>query len=426
MKATLKIASAIASAAMIAAPANGTATLETIDPVPTAQVAYETEAPEVPLSAESVNSADIAAEAGAIAADDLMTSETASIEDPCYDGGIKVTTEEKVYYVKPGEQKLYGDTVITYSHFQEVTEVKDGRYISLSGWTPSDGDWSYRFNLEEVQYGSSGKLPFTVEHDGVAIGTPIACYYGELESNGFTFTGEAITVSPAPNCTYVYSDGWCAMILNSVTYPEWKYSGGNGLFPDYADYHLAAYGGDHWVIATSNAPEITYGGEEQTFSDIDDVVTALKAYAQPFCGISDPHYGGIEWATKAVEDWDDNAAILSGKLNGTPFTIEIDNIDPLGFSGECDWSGVFVPSDFVTHQNDSILHWCNYAISVDAKSNVCVVNTQTGESRSFQLEGPANADTSVFLITVTDGKHGNAFTARPELVEFVYALDMMG
>ena len=423
MKTTLRIASAIASAAMIAAPANGTATLEAIDPAPTAQVVYEAETPEVPLSTESVNSTDITAEAGAIATDDLKVSGTADIEDPCYNGGIATT--EKTYYVRPGDQKLYGEHVFTFSHFQMITEVIDGKFITLSGWTPTYGDWRYCFEEQDAKCSIAGTLPFTVEHDGVAIGMPIACYYGELESDGFTFTGEAITVSPAPNCTYVYSDGWSAMILNSVTYPEWKYSGGNGLFPDYADYHLAAYGGDHWVIATSDAPEITYGGEEETFSDIDDVIAALKAYTQPLCGISDPHYGGIEWAAKAVEDWDDNAAILSGKLNGTPFTIEIDNIDPLGFSGECDWSGVFVPSDFVTHQNDSILHWCNYAISVDAKSNVCVVNTQTGESRSFQLEGPADANTSVFLITVTDGKHGNAFTARPELVEFVYALDMM-
>jgi hypothetical protein len=421
MKATLKIASTIVSAAMIAAPANGTATLKTIDPVPTAQVVYETETPEIPLSAESVNMADITAEAGTIAADDLMTSETASIEEPCYDGGV---TTKKVYFVKPGDQKAYADRVLTFSHFQEVTEVKDGRYVTLTGWTPSNGDWSYSFSIEEVQYGSTGTVPFSVEMDGTAIGMPIACYSEGLCQDGFTFTG-TVSISPAPNCTYIMGSDWNAMILNSETYPEWKHSGGNGLFPDYGKYHLAAYGGDHWVIATSDAPEITYGGEEQTFSDIDDVVAALKAFAQPFCGISDPHYGGIEWAAKAVEDWEDNAAILSGKLNGTPFTIEIDNIDPLGFSGECDWSGVFVPSDFVTRQNDSILHWCNYAINIDAESNVCVVNTQTGESRSFQLEGPANANTSVFLITVTDGKHGNAFTARPELVEFVYALDMM-
>ena len=80
-----------------------------------------------------------------------------------------------------------------------------------------------------------------------------------------------------------------------------------------------------------------------------------------------------------------------------------------------------MPADFVTRQNDSTLYHEQYAINI-VGNDVCIVNTATDVRRNVSLDNKYHMDSTVCVLTLTDGKHAKCVTLRPELISFMYAI----
>ncbi|MDO4729962.1 MAG: hypothetical protein Q4A96_02060 [Candidatus Saccharibacteria bacterium] len=342
------------------------------------------------------------------------------------------------YYVKPGDQTVYGQFVIDWKDFQFVTETYDNGLTTLSGHLLDEGDWEFSF--DEANHCCKGDdfAPLTWHDDGFAIGMPIAAHKGETTVDGWTFKAEGrVSYCPGPGTTFVYGDGWEALVLDYRHYAEWKYAEWQNTFADYEKYALVAYGNDSWVIATDGAPAIVAEGEEveettvsSEVSETKEIYTVIDKISKnitPMTGVSDPKYGAIEWSEYIREDSqgaDGSVYWLDGELNGHQFSIEIDSVDaPLGFTENHTWSAAIVPADYVNYHDVSILHYGKYTINVQ-RNNVNVVEGETGETHSFNLEGNACQDTAVVLATISDGKHAKCVTFRPELISVIYALGL--
>lgn len=340
------------------------------------------------------------------------------------------------YYVKPGDQTVRGNFVIDWNDFQFVTEVTEGSTTTLSGHLLDDGDWTFTFDTANSCYKGDDFAPLTWHDDGVAIGMPIAAHKGETAIDGWVFkTDGRVAYCPAAGTTYVHGDNWDAIILDYRHYAEWKYAEWQNTFADYEKYALVAYGNDSWVIATDGAPAIVVEGEEieettassevAETKEIYTVIDKISKNITPMTGVSDPKYGAIKWSEYIREDTQSAGGSvywLDGEFNGHQFSIEIDSIDaPLGFTENHTWSAAIVPTDYVNCHDVSILHYGKYDINV-LRNNVNVVDSETGETHSFNLEGNACQDTAVVLATISDGKHAKCVTFRPELIGIVYAL----
>lgn len=342
------------------------------------------------------------------------------------------------YYVKPGDQTVYGQFVIDWKDFQFVTETYDNGLTTLSGHLLDEGDWEFSF--DEANHCCKGDdfAPLTWHDDGFAIGMPIAAHKGETTVDGWTFKAEGrVSYCPGPGTTFVYGDGWEALVLDYRRYAEWKYAEWQNTFADYQKYALVAFGNDSWVIATDGAPAIVAEGEEveettvsSEVSETKEIYTVIDKISKnitPMTGVSDPKYGAIEWSEYIREDSqgaDGSVYWLDGELNGHQFSIEIDSIDaPLGFTENHTWTAAIVPADYVNYHDVSILHYGKYTINVQ-RNNVNVVDGETGETHSFNLEGNACQDTAVVLATISDGKHAKCVTFRPELISVIYALGL--
>lgn len=341
------------------------------------------------------------------------------------------------YYVKPGDQTVRDNFVIDWKDFQFVTEVTEGSTITLSGHLLDEGDWTFAFDTVNNCYKGDDFAPLTWRDDGVAIGMPIAAHMGETTVDGWTFKAEGrVSYCPGPGTTFVYGDGWEALVLDYRHYAEWKYAAHQNTFADYEKYALVAYGNDSWVIATDGAPEIVAEGSEEVeettaSSEVSEtkevyaVIDKISENTAPMMGVSDPKWGSIEWSEYVREDAQNaegSVYWLDGELNGHQFSIEIDSIDaPLGFTENHTWSAAIVPADYVNCHDVSILHYGKYNINV-LHNNVNVVDSETGEVHSFNLEGNACQDTAVVLATISDGKHAKCVTFRPELIGIIYAL----
>lgn len=352
------------------------------------------------------------------------------------DSATAISSAVSGYYVKPGDQTVRDNFVIDWKDFQFVTEVYDNGLTTLSGHLLDEGDWEFSF--DEVNHCCKGDdfAPLTWHDDGVAIGMPIAAHKGETTVDGWTFKAEGrVSYCPGPGTTFVYGDGWEALVLDYRHYAEWKYAAHQNTFADYEKYALVAYGNDSWVIATDGAPAIVAEGEEveettasSEVSETKEIYTVIDKISKnitPMTGVSDPKWGSIEWSEYVRED-DQNAEgsiyWLDGELNGHQFSIEIDSIDaPLGFTENHTWSAAIVPADYVNYHDVSILHYGKYDINV-LHNNVNVVDSEAGEVHSFNLEGNACQDTAVVLATISDGKHAKCVTFRPELISIIYAL----
>ena len=340
------------------------------------------------------------------------------------------------YYVKPGDQTIRDNFVFDWKDFQFVTEVTEGSTITLSGHLLDEGDWTFTFDTVNRCYKGDDFAPLTWHDDGIAIGMPIAAHEGETTVDGWTFKAEGqVSYCPGPGTTFVYGDGWEALVLDYRHYAEWKYAAHQNTFADYEKYALVAYGNDSWVIATDGAPEIVAEGEEveettasSEVSETKEIYTVIDKISKnitPMTGVSDPKWGSIEWSEYVREDTQNaegSVYWLDGELNGHQFSIETDSVDgPLGFTENHTWSAAIVPADYVNCHDVSILHYGKYDISV-LRNNVNVVDSETGETHSFNLEGNACQDTAVVLATISDGKHAKCVTFRPELIGIIYAL----
>ena len=379
-----------------------------------------------PMAAPISISDDVAIEATYAANTEFASGSAAAIE----------ATEDKTAssaingrYVKPGDQTLYGDFVVDWTDFQFVSEViNDDGSTTLSGYLPDSGSWTYTFD-NEGKVESSPDVPLNSHDDGLAIGMPIAAQFGEATIDGWVFKAEgSVSYCAAPGTTYVYGDGWDAMILDYRRYSEWKYSVNTDYFACPDRYTLVAYNEDSWVIASENVPEIVATEPESLdgpeTEEIDVLVEKLKK-AAPMQGISDPKWGSIKWAEKVREETPENGSTywLESECDNHQFSIEIDDIEgPVGFTNEYMWSAAIVSSDFVTRECVSILYYGDYSISVDSNNSVCVVNAATKETRSFELAGNACMNNATTLLTLSDGKHAKCVTCRPEYIAFMYAI----
>ncbi len=352
------------------------------------------------------------------------------------DSATAIGSATSGYYVKPGDQTVRDNFVIDWKDFQFVTEVTEGSTITPSGHLLEEGDWTFTFDTVNHCYKGDDFAPLTWHDDGIAIGMPIAAHRGETTVDGWTFKAEGrVSYCPGPGTTFVYGDGWEALVLDYRHYAEWKYAAHQNTFADYEKYALVAYGNDSWVIATTGAPAIVAEGEEieeitasSEVSETKEIYTVIDKISKnitPMTGVSDPKYGAIKWSEYIREDAqgaDGSVYWLDGEFNGHQFSIEIDSIDaPLGFTENHTWSAAIVPADYVNCHDVSVLHYGKYDINV-LRNNVNVVDSETGETHSFNLEGNACQDTAVVLATISDGKHAKCVTFRPELISIIYAL----
>lgn len=373
-----------------------------------------------------------------------LPTETTTTEAVTGIGAIAPEVEQPInsteWYAKPGDQKVYTDqqVVFTFTDFVKVTEatVWDGNtyWTELSGFTPAIGEWKIRFT-EAKAIGDGSNLPFTIEHGVCALGLPIAAEYGPTTVNDWTFKAEEtemVSYSPATGVTYVYGEGWDAMVLDYTRYSEWNYSASDSEvyadnFAGKENYSLVAYANDSWVIATANAPEIVREGEKGKELTLSEVAEKL-ANATPLVGFNDPKWGAISWDEFGREDWTEGPGAthyLGGTIDGDRFEIAIDSTENvLGFCPEFSWQAAIVPRDFVAYEDVSSLIWGDYTIYCDdpTGNTVRIYQSSTDSACEFELNAPARMDTAVMLITITDGKHAAAVTCRPELVAFIYAL----
>ena len=217
------------------------------------------------------------------------------------------------YYVKPGDQTVRDNFVIDWKDFQFVTEVTEGSTITLSGHLLDEGDWTFTFDTVNRCYKGDDFAPLTWHDDGIAIGMPIAAHEGEAAVDGWTFKAEGrVSYCPGPGTTFVYGDGWEALVLDYRHYAEWKYAAHQNTFADYEKYALVAYGNDSWVIATDGAPAIVAEGEEveettasSEVSETKEIYTVIDKISKnitPMTGVSDPKWGSIEWSEYVRED----------------------------------------------------------------------------------------------------------------------------
>lgn len=327
------------------------------------------------------------------------------------------------YFVKPGDQQVKAGLVINWTDFQVVTETYEGEWTVLTGYIDNIGDWTFKYTADgDVE--SSEIVPLDYYFDDYAIGLPLACNYGPTTVEGWTFMAEIdnrVCYSHASGTCYVFGDGWDAIILDARRYAEWK-NGENFHAPD--AYTLVAYNSESWVIASEGAPRVVPESVENEMSDIDALTEKITNRMMPLAGVSDPKWGAIDWADFIVEEpLEDNGVVyhLDAQLNGCQFSIEIDDEMPLGFAEDHEWSAAIISSDFVTHQNDSVLHYGDFAINV-VDNNVSIVNTATDEVRNVTIERDYRMDSTVTLLTLTDGKHAKCVTCRPELIAIMYAL----
>lgn len=330
------------------------------------------------------------------------------------------------YYVKPGDQQAKTGLVLNWTDFQMVTETYEDEWIVLTGVIDGIGDWTFKYTVDgDVE--SSGVIPLTYYHDDCAIGLPLACNYGPTTVKGWTFMVEIddrVCYSHAPGACYVFGDGWDAIVLDARRYAEWK---GGENFHDPGKYTLVAYNSESWVIAsegTPNVTELTEAEAEAEVSDINALADKIVNKMMPLVGVSDPKWGAINWAEYVREEpQDDGSTIywLEAELNGCQFSIEIDDTMPLGFAENHKWSAAIMPADFVTRQNDSTLYHEQYAINI-VGNDVCIVNTATDVRRNVSLDNKYHMDSTVCVLTLTDGKHAKCVTLRPELISFIYAI----
>ena len=286
------------------------------------------------------------------------------------------------YYVKPGEQRIEDNLVITWTDFQLVTETCDGSSVTLSGLLNGEL-WIFSYT-DDGQVDSSTNLPLTYDFSGCALGLPIAACYGPTALEGWTFeTAGRITYSHAPGVCYVSGDEWEAMILDYRRYEEWKEPGN---FDKSSKYTLAAYNSESWVIATEGAPDVEPESSESVELDDIDILTE-----------------NIRQNTMSMQD---------------QFSIEIDDETALRFTEEHTWSAAIVPADFVTRENISTLHYKQYDISV-VNGSIRIENKAANLVRNVSIDGMSDSTT---LLTLTDGKHAKCVTMRPELIAVIYAI----
>jgi hypothetical protein len=300
-----------------------------------------------------------------------------------------------------------------------VTEFRKDEWTILSGYLEDYGAWGVSFS-DDGRVEGSVELPLTYHADGLALGLPIAAQIGETTVDGWVFEAEGtVTYCAAPGATYVYGDGWDAMILDERRYLEWN----SDNFSDPDKYHFVANDYENWVVASENAPRISAVAESAPTSEIEALARKIAA-TSTLQGVTDPKWGAINWSDKIREDTTEGGAIywLDAELDGHQFSIEIDDGAPLGYANEYDWSAAIVSNSFVTQSDTSILHYGQYAINVSQYS-VIVVDTETGESQQAFLKGDSKKmSDDITLLTLTDGKHAKCVTMRPELIAFMYAI----
>lgn len=321
------------------------------------------------------------------------------------------------YYVKPGEQRIEDNLVITWTDFQLVTETRDGSSVTLSGLLNGEL-WIFSYT-DDGQVDSSTNLPLTYDFSGCALGLPIAACYGPTALEGWTFeTAERITYSHAPGVCYVSGDEWEAMILDHRRYEEWKEQGN---FDKPSKYTLVAYNSESWVIATEGAPDVEPESSESVeLDDIDVLTENIRQNTMSMQDITNPKWGAINWSDIIREEItnDTVAYWLEAELNDRQFSIEIDDETALGFTEEHTWSAAIVPADFVTRENISTLHYKQYDISV-ANGSIRIENKAANLVRNVSIDGMSDSTT---LLTLTDGKHAKCVTMRPELIAVIYAI----
>lgn len=431
MTKSVRILSAVLSAAMITAPSANVQTVENYS---------ATEAPVIYESAATTTEDELTMTNPSIQEDVAITNSTekdaiianSTKEELAPPIAIDVTEEVPEfdigpaicsYYVKPGDIKTFGQNHLSFEHFSKITETADGTNIVLTGWSIGTGDWTYSMLADGTPNAYKGTLPFTADNSKTCLAPPLAATMVPFELEGFSIEAsedKMVSYYPAAGGYYLFGDDWKAAIVDYTRYSEIKYGPQNdNLDEDYCKMSFVARAGDYWAVASSNAPKITVAETEQASTDPFYEKVAEATFATQ--GITDPKYGAIQWDEFVREECNGSSSVyrLGGKLNGTEFEIEIDDGDAIGFTDQYSWSAAIVPANVISQHNPCVLRINGYTLNADLGKTTYVYNEATGEGHSVPC-GIANDE--IVLVTVTDGKHATVMTFDLALLGYIWSL----
>jgi len=420
-----KIMSAVLSAMMLAPSASITTTEDNsaiTTATPTAICESAAAAPEKEFTMTDTTVQEEAVIADPITEEELAPSVAIDVaeEEPEFDIGPAICA----YYVKPGDMKMFGhNTQLCFEHYCKVTETADGSNITLSGWSIETGDWTYAMLADGTPNCYKGVLPFVVNTGEVLLAPPLAASKAEFELANFTIEASEenmVSYFPAPGGYYLYGDNWEAAIVDYTRYSEIKYGHQNGNLPDSCKLKYVTTDGKNWVVASEGAPVIKVKDAQSETETTDPIYAQVENAVYSRNGVTDAKYGAVNWG-QAVEECTNGASIynISGNLNGTNFTVEIDAADSIGFANEYNWTTAIVLRNAVTQQNPSMLHINGYTINVSASGSAYVYNDATGVGREVDC-GIANDE--VVLVTISDGKHATIATFDVALLGLIWTL----
>ena len=346
------------------------------------------------------------------------------------DGASVASTQENELsttelHVIPGDTSVYGDLVIEWERFAEVTEThKNDRTILSGNWRTGE-TWEFSFD-EDGDIKSSSSVPLTYHNDGIAIALPEACHYGEITIDGWTFMAEGrVRYNRAKNVSYVYGDDWNAMILDYSSYMDWQDFGRYDQLMEPMAYDLAVHDGKSWVLVSSGAPRVISEDNEGVIDEIDELVDKLKNI-QPMADKSDPKWGGtIDWNEHMREekiDAENSTFWLESAIGERQFKLEIKDKPSAEACEYFKWSGALMPANYIAQESVSVLHYEHFVITV--KNDVVeVLDTITGERRSFTIADDVSMRSKVMVFIASDGRNAQCISCRPEYIAMMYAID---